>query len=69
MEHQHQHDQAAHASNEHIDPVCGMTVVEGREAARAEHNGDTYYFCGKGCQVAFNKNPEKFLKEGPSMQM
>ncbi len=67
---EHQHDQHGHAdSTAHIDPVCGMTVVEGKEAARSDYNGVTYYFCGRGCKVAFDKTPEKFLKEGPSMHM
>ena len=54
---------------EHIDPVCGMTVVEGKEAAKSDYKGTTYYFCSRGCKVAFDKNPENFLKKGPSMQM
>ena len=66
---EHQHEQHAAADNAHTDPVCGMTVVEGKEAVRSEYNGTTYYFCGRGCQVAFDKAPEKFLKEGPSMHM
>lgn len=54
---------------QHKDPVCGMTVEEGKEAAKSDYKGMTYYFCSKGCKVAFDKNPEKFLKEGPSMKM
>ena len=54
---------------EHTDPVCGMKVVEGKEAAKYEYKGTTYYFCGKGCKVAFEKDPEKFLKSGPMEHM
>jgi YHS domain-containing protein len=54
---------------EHKDPVCGMTVTEGKEAAKSEYMGATYYFCSRGCKVAFDKDPEKFLKAGPSMSM
>ncbi len=54
---------------EHKDPVCGMTVVEGKEAAKSEYKGTTYYFCSRGCKVAFDKDPEKFLREGPMMKM
>ncbi len=54
---------------EHKDPVCGMTVVEGQEAAKSDFNGTTYYFCSRGCKVAFEKDPEKYLKGGPSMHM
>ncbi len=53
----------------HQDPVCGMTVEEGKEAAKSEYKGSTYFFCSRGCKVAFDKDPEKFLKEGPSMKM
>jgi len=27
----------------------------------AEHNGQSYYFCGKGCMLDFRDNPEQFL--------
>jgi YHS domain-containing protein len=54
---------------EHIDPVCGMTVVEGKEAAKWEYKGTLYYFCSRGCKVAFEKDPEKFLKSGPMEHM
>ena len=50
---------------EHKDQVCGMTVVEGKEAAKSDYKGTTYYFCSRGCKVAFDKEPEKFLKGGP----
>lgn len=53
----------------HQDPVCGMTVEEGKEAAKSDHKGTTYYFCSRGCKVAFDKDPEKYLKGGPSMHM
>lgn len=54
---------------EHKDPVCGMTVVEGKEAAKSEYKGKVYYFCSRGCKVAFDKDPEKFLREGPMLKM
>jgi len=54
---------------EHIDPVCGMTVVESPTAIVTEHKGKKYYFCGRGCKVAFEKDPEKFLRDGPQMHM
>jgi len=43
------------------DPVCGMTVDEEKAAATSEYKGKTYYFCLKGCKVAFDKDPEKYL--------
>ena len=53
----------------HQDPVCGMTVEEGKEAAKSDYKGTTYYFCSRGCKVAFDKDPEKFLKGGPTTNM
>ncbi len=43
------------------DVVCGMTVDPKTSAAKSEHQGQTYYFCSKGCKAAFDKNPAKFL--------
>ncbi len=56
-------------ATKHQDPVCGMTVEEGKEAAKSEYKANTYYFCSRGCKVAFDKDPEKYLKGGPSMKM
>jgi Cu+-exporting ATPase len=44
-----------------IDPVCGMTVDPEKAPGHAEHNGTTYYFCGKGCFAKFTADPEKYL--------
>lgn len=68
MQQHHEHMQHAGA-HEHIDPVCGMTVEEAPNALTMEYKGTKYYFCGPGCRRAFEKDPEKYLKEGPSMQM
>jgi YHS domain-containing protein len=45
------------------DPVCGMRVDP--EAARARgltltHDGREYVFCGKGCLLEFQDDPERF---------
>ncbi len=53
----------------HIDPVCGMTVLEHPDALKAQHAGKTYYFCAPGCKRAFEKDPELYLREGPQMEM
>ena len=47
-----------------LDPVCGMTVD--RESARSsglvsEHDGRTFYFCGRGCKLEFEDDPGKYL--------
>ena len=44
-----------------IDPVCKMKVDPETAAAKAEYQGETYYFCAPGCKVAFEKDPEKYL--------
>lgn len=51
------HDQAT-------DPVCGMAVDPGESREKglsAEHNGETYSFCGRGCMLEFRDDPEKYL--------
>ncbi len=39
-----------------IDPICGMTV-ETSSPWHTERNGQTYYFCCKGCLDKFKKQP------------
>lgn len=44
-----------------MDPVCHMEVeTEGAEW-KAEHGGETYYFCAPGCMRSFEKEPDKYL--------
>lgn len=59
---------ASHA----VDPVCGMTVDP--ETARSKglqstHDGRVYFFCGKGCKLEFDEDPERYLDRSylPSM--
>ncbi|HHH40948.1 MAG TPA: YHS domain-containing protein [Chloroflexi bacterium] len=50
------------------DVVCGMMVNPETAPAKTEYKGETYYFCAPGCKVAFEKDPEKYLKgEGGGM--
>src|SRR5512136_1232161 len=42
------------------DPVCGMTV-ERERAVSAEWQGQTFYFCARGCRDEFLANPLQFL--------
>lgn len=44
------------------DPVCGMDVDEKAAPAKTDYRGTTYYFCAPGCKVAFEANPDKYLK-------
>ncbi len=71
----HDHDHDAHGAapdRRSIDPVCGMTVAP--DAARTKdlhstYRGTDYYFCGKGCKLEFDEDPERYLDPGyvPSM--
>lgn len=48
------------------DPVCGMTVEQGK-AVSTVSNGATFHFCSRGCSLEFAASPERFLagaKEG-----
>jgi YHS domain-containing protein len=62
--HDHGPAEAAGQASGAMDPVCGMTVEP--EAARAKglhssHQGRDYYFCGKGCKLDFDEDPERYL--------
>ncbi len=46
-----------------IDPVCHMRVDEKTAPAKSDYKGKTYYFCALGCKKAFDKDPEKYLKD------
>ncbi len=46
----------------HVDPVCGMTVKAEKAAGKTEHNGESYYFCSKGCLNKFESEPQKYLE-------
>jgi putative ABC transport system ATP-binding protein len=46
------------------DPVCQMPIERERAASSLEHEGETYYFCSKGCKAEFEaglllNTPEK----------
>ena len=51
------------------DPVCGMEVETTSTDLKLEHEGTTYWFCGKGCLLEFRDDPERFLADDyqPSM--
>ena len=44
----------------YTDPVCGMKAAANPEKS-AEHEGQTYYFCSKGCVTKFNADPLRYL--------
>lgn len=45
------------------DPVCGMKIDPKTAAGKSVHAGKTYYFCSKNEKVAFDKDPETYLKQ------
>ena len=52
------------------DPVCGMSVdVSNPPGGVSTHNHKVYYFCGPGCKVAFEKDPEGYISGEKSIQM
>lgn len=44
------------------DIVCGMDVHKDK-ALKLKHDGKTYYFCSKGCEDTFKKDPSKYAKK------
>ena len=47
-----------------LDPVCGMTVDPEKARFRAEHGGETYFFCSAGCLEKFRAQPERYVGGG-----
>jgi len=46
------------------DPVCGMTVnpeVASAAGLTVEHEGQAYYFCGRGCRLEFLDDTARFF--------
>jgi Cu+-exporting ATPase len=62
----HDHGQHAHVHHDHVhtvkDPVCGMTVDPQMAKYRAEHDGQTYYFCSARCHEKFVADPSTYLE-------
>ena len=44
------------------DPVCGMQVDPAKAAGTSQYQGQTYYFCSKGCKTKFDANPGQYVK-------
>ena len=51
------------------DPVCLMALEPQQAHTMEEYQGRSYYFCSKGCQSHFLKEPRKYSQEQPGMQM
>ena len=61
-------ESAAPPPEEATDPVCGMTVAVAGARYRVEHDGETYYFCGAGCQASFEASHEETGHGNPSRE-
>lgn len=46
------------------DPVCGMEINPETAAGKSEYQGQTYYFCSEHCKKQFDKQPDKYVKNG-----
>jgi YHS domain-containing protein len=46
-----------------VDPVCMMQVDEKKAKHKSVYKGKTYYFCAPGCKIAFDENPEQYIKK------
>lgn len=66
----HSHDGAAQpyrpisdagAGDPLTDPVCGMRVDPATAKHRADHDGETYFFCSAGCRAKFVSDPVKYI--------
>ena len=59
-----------HSKNLVEDPVCHMSVDAERPAGgNFVHHGVEYGFCGRGCNRAFQKDPEAFLSGEKKIDM
>ena len=53
-----------------VDPVCNMDVdMSNPSGGTWEYEGETYYFCGPGCNRAFQKEPQAYLSGEKKMEM
>ena len=53
-----------------VDPVCHMKVdVEKPPGGTWDYEGVTYYFCGPGCNRAFQKDAKSYLSGEKRMDM
>ena len=52
------------------DPVCHMDVDTSRPPGGVwDHEGTRYYFCGPGCNRAFQKEPGAYLSGEKRLDM
>jgi YHS domain-containing protein len=44
------------------DPVCHMDINPTTAAGSSEYEGETHYFCSRGCKLDFDENPAAVLQ-------
>ncbi|WP_244635576.1 heavy metal translocating P-type ATPase [Chthonobacter albigriseus] len=64
--HAHSGHDHAHGPSTVKDPVCGMDVDPATATHRAEHAGQTYFFCSAGCETKFKAAPERYTQPQPA---
>ena len=53
-----------------IDPVCHMEVpVRNPTGGKWEYNGVEYFFCGQGCNIAFQREADAYLSGAKKVDM
>jgi len=46
------------------DPVCGMTLQPGQEAADCRYQDRSYHFCSVECRQLFERTPKEYIRAG-----
>jgi Cu+-exporting ATPase len=62
----HAEDSAEQLTSLVKDPVCGMDVDPAASEHRAQHAGQTYYFCSGHCRARFEADPDAYLSTPPA---
>ena len=53
-----------------VDPVCGMDVdMNDPSGGTWDYQNQIYYFCGSGCNRAFQKEPEAYMSGEKKFEM
>ena len=53
-----------------VDPVCHMRVdMEKPPGGSCDYEGVTYYFCGPGCNWAFQREAQSYLSGEKRIEM
>ena len=48
------------------DPVCGVEIRPGFEAANINYQGQTYHFCSVECRDLFREKPSQYVSKAAS---